>query len=133
MSIKDIDELYEEYVELNSYRAFLYTPGDVFAGELDLIEPNLSLKKDGFDLLEFKLSARLFDFNTTDLSENPFIDSTLDGYYIIFEFGDLTTSNYQERRFIIKGRVSNLEDEQATHSYSAISAEHELKKLPIIN
>lgn len=136
MSIKDINETYQDYIESEKFKASLYTPGNVFVGLLDLINPSLSLKKDGFDLLNFSLSARIFD--PTDPSsvifqKNPFVDYALDGYYIIFEFGDLTGSTPQQRRFIIKERNSELKDEQATYSYTAISAEYELKKLPIIN
>lgn len=133
MAIKDIHQIYQEYVEANKYRAFLYTPGNVFAGELDLIEPRLSLKKAGFDILEFGLPARLFDLSQNTLKENPFIDYTLDGYYIIFQFGDLENDNYQQRQFVIKNRNSSLSDEQAVFSYSAISTEYELKKMPLIN
>jgi hypothetical protein len=133
MPIKDLGEMYQDYIERDSYRAFLYTPADVFAGELDLINPELSLIKDGFDLLNFSLSARFFDYNIFEIKDNPFIDFTLDGYYVLFQFGDLSTGNYQERRFIIKNRDSNLQDEQATFSYNAISAEYELQKTPIIN
>jgi hypothetical protein len=133
MAIKDINDIYEQYIERNTYRAFLYTPADIFVGELDLINPELSLIKNGFDLLNFSLPARFFNLQTSELENNPFIDYTLDGYYIIFQFGDLTSNDFQQRRFLIKNRNSSLRDEQPNYSYTAISVEYELQKTPIID
>jgi hypothetical protein len=134
MSIKDINEIYQDYIESDKFKASLYTPANAFAGYLDLIDPRLSLKKDGFDTIEFRLSAKIFNMQSEyTLSDNPFIDTTLDGYYLLFEFGDIPNDNYEQKKFIIKDRNSELKEEQATFSYVGISAEYELKKLPIIN
>ena len=133
MDIKDIHEINQEYKEINRYRAYLYTPNDTFAGELDLLSPVLSLNKNGFNTLTFNLAPRYFDQLTLNLQKNEFIDKTLDGYFIIFQYGELEENDYEEMRFIVKNRNSNLSDEKATFSYTAISAEYELQKLPIIN
>lgn len=139
MAIKDINEIYQDYIESNKFKASLYTPANAFAGYLDLIAPKLSLRKDGFDTIDFRLAAKNFTLDSFDAdsdyktSDNPFLDTTLDGYYLLFEFGDIEGGNQQSRRFIIKDRNSELSDEQAVFSYVGISAEYELKKLPIIN
>jgi hypothetical protein len=84
MPIKDIQDIYQEYKDINNYRAFLYTPSDIFYGEIELVKPRLSLTKNGFDLLEFEISKKYFDIFIAESVDNEMIDKALDGYYIEF-------------------------------------------------
>lgn len=135
MALKDIFENFEEYEEINKFRTFLFTPANILIREIETINPVLNLKKTGFHTLDFRLPAKIFDLNDLELKENESIDRTLDGYEIEVLVGGDTRDDslYDVYRFIIKSRPSSMSEEKPEFSYSAISSEYELKKVPIIN
>lgn len=135
MALKDIFENFEEYEEINKFRTFLFTPANILIREIETINPVLNLKKTGFHTLDFRLPAKIFDLSDLELKENESIDRTLDGYEIEVLVGGDTRDDslYDVYRFIIKSRPSSMSEEKPEFSYSAISSEYELKKVPIIN
>ena len=128
----DIYQNFENYLENKKFRAFLYTPANQLVRELEMINPVLNLIKIGFHTLQFQLPAKTFDLTDLSLEANDNIDLTLDGYEVEVWVGDLENS-YSTYRFIIKTRPSSMTDEKPIFSYTAISSEWELQKLPIIN
>jgi hypothetical protein len=128
----DIFDNFENYLENKKFRAFLYTPANQLVRELEMINPVLNLIKAGFNTLEFQLPAKTFNLEDLTLTLNDSIDLTLDSYEVEVWVGDLDDS-YSIYRFIIKSKPSSMTEEKPTFTYSAISSEWELQKLPIIN
>jgi hypothetical protein len=78
----DIFDNFENYIENQKFRAFLYNPANELVRELEMINPVLNLRKVGFSTFDFELPGKIFDLKDLTLSQNDIIDYTLDGYEV---------------------------------------------------